>query len=134
VIDKAPPVRRSAGMRGTPTNESPKQAPAPLPVKPRAQASEPARTLASRFAKPKVLMDETSAPKMAKGEAIRAQRDAFRAFMTKHHLRPTEWARAAGVPPGEILGFLTGQSRSIAPATLEKLAAIAKASPQDLLR
>jgi hypothetical protein len=32
------------------------------------------------------------------------------------------------------LGFLTGQSRSIAPATLEKLAAVAKASPEDLLR
>ena len=121
-------------MRGTPTNETPKPAPAPLPVKPRAQASEPARTPSSRFAKPKVLMGETSAPKMAKGEAIRARRDAFRAFMTKHHLRPTEWARAAGVSPGEILGFLTGQSRSIAPETLEKLAVAAKASPQDLLR
>ena len=134
MINKAPPVRRSAGMRGTPSNDTPKQATAPLPVKPRAQASQPARTIASRFAKPKVLMDETSAPKLAKGEAIRAQRDAFRTFMTKHHLRPTEWARAAGVPPGEILGFLTGQSRSITPATLEKLAAIAKAAPEDLLR
>lgn len=120
-------------MRGTPTNEPVKPPPAPMPVKPRAQASEPARTPSSRFAKPKVLMGETSAPKLAKGEAIRAQREAFRAFMTKHHLRPTEWARAAGVPPGEILGFLTGQSRSIAPQTLEKLAAVARVSPQDLL-
>ena len=120
-------------MRGTPTNETPKPAPAPLPVKPRAQASEPARTPSSRFAKPTVLMGETSAPKRARGEAIRAQRDAFRAFMTQHRLRPTEWAKAAGVAPGEVLGFLTGQTRSIAPATLEKLAAVAKVSPQDLL-
>jgi hypothetical protein len=142
VIDKAPPVRRSAGMRGTPSNEPVKPPPAPIPVKPRAQA-EPARTPSSRFAKapgahsapkPKILMGETSAPKLAKGEAIRAQREAFRAFMTKHHLRPTEWARAAGVSPGEILGFLTGLSRSIAPETLEKLAAVAKAAPEDLLR
>ncbi len=127
-------------MRGTPGNEAPKPPPA-LPVKPRAQrsnqtshqASQPTRTLSSRFAQPKVLMGETDAPKLAKGEAIRAERDAFRVFMTKHHLRPTEWARAAGVAPGEILGFLTGQSRSIVPATLEKLAAVAKVSPEDIL-
>lgn len=125
--------RRSAGMRGTPANEPAKPPPIPvMPVKPRAQASQPARTLASRFAKPAILMDETSAPK-PKGEIIRAQRDAFRAFMTKHRLRPTEWAKAAGVAPGEVLGFLTGQTRSIAPATLEKLATVAKVSPQDLL-
>jgi len=127
--------RRSAGMRGTPSNDAPKPpAPPALTAKTRAQASQPVRTVASRFAKPAVLMHETSAPKPAKGEAIRAQRDAFRAFMTKNRLRPTEWARAAGVAPGEILGFLTGQTRSVAPATLEKLAAIAKASPEDLLR
>jgi hypothetical protein len=134
VIDKAPPVRRSAGMRGTPSNDAPKALPTPaLPVKVRAQASQPERTVAPRFARPKVLMGATDAPKLGKGEAIRAQRDAFRAFMTKHRLRPTEWARAAGVAPGEILGFLTGQSRSIAPATLEKLAAVAKARPEDIL-
>ncbi len=121
-------------MRGTPGNDAREATPAPsLPVKPRAQASQPARTLSSRFAKPAVLMDATDAPKLAKGDAIRAQRDAFRAFMTRHGLRPTEWAKQAGVAPGEILGFLTGQSRSIAPATLEKLAAIAKVAPKDLL-
>ena len=121
-------------MRGTPGNDAPKPPPAPsVPVK-RPQATAPVRTVASRFAKPAVLMHETSAPKLAKGEAIRAQRDAFRAFMTKNRLRPTEWAREAGVAPGEIRGFLTGQSRSIAPATLAKLAAVAKASPDDLLR
>ena len=119
-------------MRGIPSNEAPKPVPVPS-VPARAQPTQPVRTTASRFAKPAVLMNETSAPKLAKGEAIRAQRDAFRAFMTRNRLRPTEWARAAGVAPGEILGFLTGQSRSIAPATLEKLAAIAKVSPKDLL-
>jgi DNA-binding Xre family transcriptional regulator len=122
-------------MRGTPSNDAREAPPTPsLPVKPRAQGSQPARTLAPRFARPKVLMGETDAPKLGKGEAIRAEREAFRAFMTKHRLRPTAWAREAGVAPGEILGFLTGQSRSIAPATLEKLAAVAKVSPGDLLR
>lgn len=121
-------------MRGTPSNEPTKPKIPALPAKPRAQASQPVRTVASRFARPKVLMGETDAPKLGKGEAIRAQRDAFRAFMTKHRLRPTAWAREAGVAPGEILGFLTGQSRNIAPATLEKLAAVAKAAPEDLLR
>jgi hypothetical protein len=119
-------------MRGIPSNDAREAPPTPsLPVKPRAQAS--GRTLSSRFAKPAVLMDATDAPKLAKGEAIRAQRDAFRAFMTRHGLRPTEWANQAGVAPGEILGFLTGQSRSIAPATLEKLAAVAKVSSKDIL-
>jgi hypothetical protein len=120
-------------MRGTPSNDAPKPPPAPV-LKARAVATQPVRTTASRFAKPKILMGETDAPKLGKGEAIRAQRDAFRAFMTKHRLRPTAWAREAGVAPGEILGFLTGQTRSIAPATLDKLAAVAKASPDDLLR
>ncbi|MEY4965854.1 MAG: hypothetical protein RL274_1437 [Pseudomonadota bacterium] len=122
-------------MRGTPSNGAPKPPPAPV-VKARAVATQPVRTVASRFARPKILMGETDAPvqKLGKGEAIRAQREAFRAFMTKHRLRPTAWAREAGVAPGEILGFLTGQTRSIAPATMEKLAAVAKASPDDLLR
>jgi DNA-binding Xre family transcriptional regulator len=64
-------------------------------------------------------MGEVAAPR---GQEIGKQRDAFRAFMMARHLRPTEWARAAGVAPGEILAFLTAKSRSIVPATLEKLA------------
>jgi transcriptional regulator with XRE-family HTH domain len=49
-------------------------------------------------------------------------------------LRPTEWARAAGVPAGEILAFLTGKTRSISDATLQKLAAAAKVTPDALLK
>jgi len=66
------------------------------------------------------------------GVEIGKQRDALRAFMISHRLRPTEWARAAGVPSGEILAFLTGKVRAIAPATLEKLARAAKCAPADL--
>jgi len=72
-------------------------------------------------------------PEIGKGE-IGKQRDTFRAFMIARHLRPTEWARAAGVPAGELLGFLTGKARSIAPATLEKLARAARCTTEDFFR
>ncbi|HEX4635900.1 MAG TPA: helix-turn-helix transcriptional regulator [Rhizomicrobium sp.] len=65
---------------------------------------------------------------------IGRQRDAFRAFMLARHLRPTAWARAAGVPAGEILGFLTGKARGIAPASLEKLARAANCTTDDFFR
>ena len=76
-------------------------------------------------------MGEVAAPK---GQLIGAQRDAFRAFMTARHLRPTEWAQAAGVPAGEILAFLTGKARNISDASLEKLDAIANVAPDDMLK
>ena len=76
-------------------------------------------------------MGEVAAPR---GLEIGKQRDGFRAFMIARHLRPTEWARAAHVPPGEILGFLTGKIRTIAPATLKKLAQAANCSPEDFFR
>jgi DNA-binding Xre family transcriptional regulator len=76
-------------------------------------------------------MGEVAAPR---GLEIGQQRDAFRTFMIAHHLRPTEWARAAGIAPGEILAFLAGKSRSIAPATLEKLARAANCAPEDFFR
>ena len=89
------------------------------------------RVSTSRYAKPKVLMGEVAAPK---GQMIGAQREAFRTFMTARHLRPTEWARAADVPAGEILAFLTGKVRSISDAALRKLAAVAKVTPEDMLK
>ena len=76
-------------------------------------------------------MGEVAAPR---GVEIGKQRDAFRAFMLARHLRPTEWARAAGLPAGEILGFLTGKTRSIAYASLEKLARAANCSVEDFFR
>jgi len=76
-------------------------------------------------------MGEVAAPR---GVEIGKQRDAFRAFMLARHLRPTEWARAAGLPAGEILGFLTGKTRSIASASLEKLARAANCSVEDFFR
>lgn len=114
--------------------KSPRDAADPsLPAKkappPRADAKQPERSSASPYPKAKVLMGEVAAPR---GVEIGKQREAFRAFMTARHLRPTEWARAAGVPPGEILAFLTAKTRHIAPQTLEKLARIAKVAPQDL--
>jgi len=76
-------------------------------------------------------MGEVTAPR---GLEIGKQREAFRAFMMARHLRPTEWARSAGVPAGEILGFLTGKIRTIAPATLEKLAQAAGCRVEDFFR
>jgi hypothetical protein len=123
------PIRRSAGMRKSPRDAA---APRPPVKKPSAPAAkQPERVSASPYPKPKILMGEVAAPR---GLEIGRQRDAFRAFMTARHLRPSEWARAAGVAPGEILGFLTGKARSIAPASVEKLARVAKVPPQDMFR
>ena len=126
--------RRSAGMRGTPRNDAPEHRPiSTVPPKPRAEPKKPERVSTSRYVKPKVLMGEVAAPRgpeTGKPE-IGKQRDAFRAFMIARHLRPSEWARAAGVPPGEVLGFLTGKIRTIAPQTLEKLAQAAGCAPED---
>jgi DNA-binding Xre family transcriptional regulator len=116
-------------MRGTPRNDAPEHRPiSTTPPKPRPEPKKPAQISTSRYAKPKVLMGEVAAPR---GLEIGRQRDAFRAFMLARHLRPTEWARAAGVPAGEILGFLTGKIRTIAPATLEKLARAADCAVED---
>jgi DNA-binding Xre family transcriptional regulator len=122
--------RKSAGMRGDPRNAVSEHRPiSSTPPKPRPEAVQPERTSNSR--KPKVIMGEVVGPR---GAQIGKQRDAFRAFMIARHLRPTEWARAAGVPSGEILAFLTGHVRAIAPASLEKLARAANCTPEDLFR
>lgn len=128
-------------MRGSPRNAAPEHRPiSAAPPKLAAQAPQPERVSTSRYAKPKVLMGEVTAPiqKFAAsrggvGIEIGRRRDALRAFMMARHLRPSEWARAAGVPTGEILGFLTGHARAISPASLEKLARAANCSPDDLL-
>lgn len=123
-------------MRGTPRNDAPENVSGQRPIsttppKPRPERKQPERVSTSPHAKPKVLMGEVAAPR---GLEIGRQRDAFRAFMIARHLRPTEWARAAGVPAGEILGFLTGKIRTIAPATLEKLARAANCAVQDFFK
>jgi len=115
-------------MRGTPRNDAPEHRPISTTPKLRAEPRQPERVSTSPYPKPKVLMGEVAAPR---GLEIGKQRDAFRAFMIARHLRPTEWARAAGIAPGEILAFLTGKSRSIAPATLEKLARAANCAVED---
>jgi len=126
-----PRIRRSAGMLKNPREAAEPRLPAKKAPTPRPEAKQPERVSTSPYPKAKVLMGEVAAPR---GVEIGKQRDAFRAFMTARHLRPTEWARAAGVPPGEILGFLTAKTRSIAPETLEKLARAADVAPQDMFR
>ena len=123
--------RKSAGMRGDPRNPAPEHRPisSAVPTKPRPEPTEAVRTSTSRFTKPKVLMGEVTMPR---GVEIGLQREAFRAFMQARRLTPTAWAHSAGVPPGEVLGFLAGRSRAIAPASLEKLAHAAGCTPQDL--
>jgi hypothetical protein len=118
-------------MRGDPRNARPEHAPISTTPKARPEAPQPERVSTSRYAKPKVLMGEVAAPK---GQLIAAERDAFRAFMLAHRLTPSSWATAAGVPPGEILAFLTGRARSISPAVAAKLAAAAKASVEEMFR
>jgi cyclic pyranopterin phosphate synthase len=80
--------------------------------------------------KPKTLMGEVAAPRPAQDQ----HRDAFRAFMTSRRLRPTLWAKQAGIASGEILSFLTGRSRGLSPDTAEKLARAAKVLVEDMFR
>ena len=79
---------------------------------------------------PQLLMGEVSAPRPLPDNA----REAFRNFMTAHHLRPTLWAKEAGVHSGEILGYLTGRSRGFSGEVAEKLARAAKVSVEDMFR
>jgi len=91
--------------------------------------SSPAKPAFLR-AKPKTLMGEVAAPKPAQDQ----RRDAFRAFMTSRRLRPTLWAKQAGIASGEILSFLTGRSRGFSPEVAEKLARAAKVHVEDMFK
>jgi DNA-binding Xre family transcriptional regulator len=108
------------------------------PAKPRPDIRQPERVSTSPYPAPKVLMGEVAEPPQktaasgGKSKEIGLKRDAFRAFMLARHLRPSDWARAAGVAPGEVLAFLTGKARGIAPASLEKLARAADCAVEDL--
>jgi hypothetical protein len=139
-MSDGPRIRRSAGMLKNPREVAAARLPVKKASSTRPEATQPERVSTSPHPKPKVLMGEVAAVKKfaasggGGGIEIGKQREAFRAFMTAHHLRPTEWARAAGVAPGEILGFLTAKTRSIAPETLEKLARVANVAPEDLFR
>ena len=80
--------------------------------------------------RPQVLMGEVTSPKPGPDQ----NREAFRHFMTSHRLRPTVWAKEAGVSSGEILGFLTGRSRGFSDGVAEKLARAAKVRPEDMFQ
>jgi hypothetical protein len=88
-------------MRGSPASPLPEHGPISSVFKARPEAPQRERVSTSRFAKPKILMGEVTAPPGAfagnKGEAIAAYRAAFRAFMIARRLVPTAWARDAGV-------------------------------------
>jgi cyclic pyranopterin phosphate synthase len=81
-------------------------------------------------AKPKTIMNEVAAPR----PGPLAQREAFREFMAANRLRPTAWAKDAGVPAAQILAYLTGQTRALSPDTAKKLARAAKAKVEDMFR
>lgn len=118
-------------MRGNPRYGRPEHRPISTTPKAQPDIAKPERVSTSRYAKPKVLMGEVAAPR---GQEISLQREAFRAFMIARHLRPTEWAKAAGIAPGELMAFLAGHARNIAPAALEKLAHAAGCRIEDLFR
>jgi cyclic pyranopterin phosphate synthase len=81
--------------------------------------------------RPKTLMHEVSAPRIADPNA---EREAFRAFMTSRHLRATEWAKQAGVPAAQIYGYLTGRSRALGGDVAERLARAARVRVEDMFK
>ena len=99
--------------------------------------SKPQRQFVSRASlsktarpRPQTLMNEVAAPPPPPDNA----REAFRNFMTRSRLRPTTWAKDAGVPAGEILGYLTGRSRGFSSDTAEKLARAAKVRVEEMFK
>lgn len=96
--------------------------------------AENVRSAASKTrVKPRALMGEVAAPRApSQGAAASQRREAFRAFMTSRRLRPTVWAKQAGVSSGEILGFLTGRSRGFSQEVAEKLARAARVQVGDM--
>ncbi len=99
--------------------------------------SKPQREFVSRGSlsktarpRPQTLMNEVAAPKPAPDNA----REAFRNFMTANRLRPTTWAKDAGINSGEILGFLSGSSRGLSRDAAEKLARVAKVSVEQMFK
>ena len=93
------------------------------------------RTGSTARIKPSALMGEVAAPRApSHGASTDQRREAFRTFMTSHRLRPTVWAKQAGVASGEILGFLTGRSRGFSAEVAEKLARAAKVRVQDMFQ
>jgi hypothetical protein len=123
------PARRSAGMLGHPRARRGAPAiPTDPPAKPREMASPPLSApapRASRHPRPKVLMGEVAIPR---GQQVGEYRDCFRAFMTTQKLRPSEWAKKANVPLGEIMAYLTGRQRFFSPGVAERLAQAAGVS------
>jgi cyclic pyranopterin phosphate synthase len=86
-------------------------------------------------AKPSALIGEVAAPRTpSHGARADQQRENFRAFMTSRRLRPTIWAKQAGVASGEILGFLTGRSRGFSAEIAEKLAHAAQVRVEDMFK
>ena len=87
-------------------------------------------SLSKERPQPQILMGEVSAPAPLPDN----RREAFRNFMTSNRLRPTTWAKDAGVSSGEILGYLTGRSRGFSGDVAEKLARAAKVGVEDMFR
>jgi hypothetical protein len=117
-------------MRGNPLDAAPEHRPisSAVPDKPRPEPAAPVRTSSSRFASPKVLMGEVTMPRAVK---IAQQREGFRAFMLARRLSPTAWARDAGIPAAQVLGFLAGTTRELPQDSLERLARAAGCAVQD---
>jgi len=130
-------------MRGSPRDGRPEHRPISTTPKAKQEALKRESVSTARTAKPprapkpEVLMGEVAAPipkYAASGggsQEIVRRREAFRAFMVARRLRPSEWAKAAGIAPGEVMAFLTGHARTISPQSLERLARAAKASVED---
>ena len=119
-------------MRGDPRNPNPEAGISrELPPRRTDEPAPAAPVSRSRYPRPKVLMGEVMAPK---GKEIAQGREAFRAFMQQKRLVPSRWAAEAGVPVGEILGYLTGRSRGFTDDTIARLARAANVAPDDMFR
>ncbi len=102
------------------------------PARRASAATREARATAKPGARPKpsVIMGEVVGPR----PTADTRREAFRNFMTSRRLRPTSWAKEAGVTTGEIMGFLTGHSRGFSREVAEKLARAAKVPVEDMFK
>jgi cyclic pyranopterin phosphate synthase len=105
-VRRSDPSRKSAGMVQAPTSK---------------RGERP---------RPQTIMGEVVGPRAEPSQ----QREKFRAFMTSRRLRPTQWAKDAGVSLGEIMGFLNGRSRGFSSETADKLASAAKVRADEMFK
>jgi cyclic pyranopterin phosphate synthase len=128
VIEGVRLLAKSGGKSGTYLAENNAEADGEAEAKPVSEPTPLSRK--NEKARPRVLMHEAGA--LPSTSPLPSERAALREFMMQRHLRASEWAKSAGVPPGELYAFLNGRARTLGAETAGQLARSARASVDEM--